>query len=85
MTTETHIPKLYSWEAYGAYFGYPICCVQAFCKLEHLDDSNMRLRPLIGTGFVPCAECACTKSASDLLGEINVNREHPTPLKEFGT
>lgn len=58
----------------GLVFGYPRCCVDAFCKSEHLKDKHWRSRPLIGTGFVCCAECAETKTAEELSDEIKRHR-----------
>ncbi len=43
----------------GLYFGFPICCIDAFCSGE--TQTVIKNHPLLessGTGFVPCLECA---------------------------
>lgn len=61
----------------GLAFGYPQCCIDAFCKAEHMKDKYWRSRPLVGTGFVCCAGCAETKTARELSDEIKRRRKVP--------
>ena len=79
MITKTTVPNLGSFEAYGEYFGYPACCIDAFSKLTHIGDPHLRDRPFNGTGFIPCEMC-CERDPEDLLTEINARRYHPEPL-----
>src|SRR5688572_12216263 len=56
------------WRVSGIYYGYPQCCVDAFCRLDHhkdkyKDPKTGRLRGYQidvskNTGFVPCRKCA---------------------------
>jgi hypothetical protein len=63
------------WFISGHYFGYPRCCIEAFCRLDHLHDSafdkdgiNKQTLASKGTGFIPCALCA----ERVILGEIEL-------------
>lgn len=67
------------WIANGINFGYPICCVVAFCSLEHLNDPEPR--QLEGTGYVPCKVCNDNLGMLQLIASINAKR-HPS-LKPF--
>lgn len=40
------------WKTWGEYFNYPSCCVEAFCKEEHV-----RKGVFWGSGFCPCTSC----------------------------
>jgi hypothetical protein len=43
------------WYAYGLYFGYPLCCIEAFCLDEPRPDDWREAARLLG--YVPCAAC----------------------------
>ena len=72
-----------SWEDIGTYFGYPECCIGAFCELQHLgrDWSHS----ILGTGFVPCKSCAETKTSEQLEQEIADRRLCHVPFPKGGT
>ena len=40
------------WKTWGEFLEYPSCCVEAFCKEEHVRKSIFW-----GTGFCPCKSC----------------------------
>jgi hypothetical protein len=43
----------------GALFGFPACCVQAFCATCCTETKTRYPRgPWMGTGFIPCLSCA---------------------------
>lgn len=60
------------WRIVGTKFGYPKCCVDAFCKLEHINDDP---RQLNGSGYVPCSWCNEHKTTEQLINTINFNRD----------
>lgn len=68
-----------TWVSAGIWFGFPKCCISAFEQLAHIS-KNTDNWPLIGTGFVPCEECATTKTEEQLLQEIAANRFCPVPF-----
>jgi len=63
----------YSASMYAAYFGYPTCC------------NTMRHPPpghwSIGTGYVPCADCAMLPKEEVVAG-INKRRWHAIPFPD---
>lgn len=61
------------WKKLGIYFGYPKCCIKAFCegKTEH------RLVISKGTGFVPCNTCTMRIIKGEIkLNDLIVKRKH---------
>lgn len=49
------------WNAFGRHAGFPTCCIQAFCRDCCEDTKELYpAGPWMGTGFVPCLECAPT-------------------------
>lgn len=70
------------WRWYGEWFGYPDCCIDAFCNLEDKDYDNV----FIGTGYVPCKSCVSNKSVGQLVSEISLRRKSslPFPLETRG-
>lgn len=71
------------WVASGVKYGYPLCCIVAFCSLEHMKDEKPR--QLEGTGYVPCSVCNETKGLMQLVAAINSKRDKslkPFPSEE---
>lgn len=70
----------------GAYYGFPICCVEFFCNHKdnsfnsvHTHDKNQH--PMHGTGYVPCPDCVENSKDKDLFSRlINEHRYCPTPF-----
>lgn len=63
----------------GKEFGYPDCCILEFVEgmVKMFSGSPKVLSKdlkLMGTGFVPCANCNNTKSEDELVDEINLKR-----------
>lgn len=51
------------WKISGIFYGYPQCCIEAFCRLDHVVEESLTGNRLAadmgnGTGFVPCRQCA---------------------------
>jgi hypothetical protein len=51
------------WQASGIFYGYPQCCIEAFCRLDHIREQAKEGSSLAsdmgkGTGFIPCGSCA---------------------------
>ena len=61
-----------NWVTKGIDFGYPLCCIESFCLLSHMNDAEER--KLSGTGYVPCKKCSETKQEHELIMAIAVNR-----------
>lgn len=57
------LKKLYEeapgYLVHGIYFGFPLCCIEAFCtgETQKVIKKYPKL-PSSGTGFVPCLKCA---------------------------
>ena len=64
----------------GTYYGYPQCCIDALWSPR---PSIVSRHPIIGTGYVPCPQCA-TKSREELIGIITANRHCPLPFPNDG-
>ena len=56
------------------YYGFPICCVDAYQSGVHKND-NIK-RKLSGTGYIPCLICN-SKTQEELISTINKNRISP--------
>lgn len=56
--------------ALGLFFGYPVCCVASYAA-----GIRPKRGPWLGTGYLPCVDCA-NKPVIDLLAEI-ANRRDP--------
>jgi len=65
------------WVAQGIKFGYPVCCIVAFCALEHLQDKEPR--QLEGTGYVPCSACNTNLGMMQMIVHINLQRDRSLP------
>ncbi|MGN6437243.1 MAG: hypothetical protein ACTHMM_11945 [Agriterribacter sp.] len=48
------------WVFYGVFFGYPVCCIEAFCSKDTLVTvlTFAQKRTHRDTGFIPCPACA---------------------------
>jgi hypothetical protein len=58
------------WRVSGEYFGYPQCCIDAFCTFEQLKDPEERqFRAAKHSGFIPCLSCA----EKVLSGEVKLS------------
>lgn len=64
------------WRVHGLWFGYPTCCIDAFCNLEHVGGPR---RKLWGTGYVPCADCN-ELPEDELVRRISERRIAPIPF-----
>jgi hypothetical protein len=66
--------------ALGLFFGYPWCCIVDFMFYWSTDAVRPdEQRPLHGTGYVPCRECA-KKSEEELLAIIAARRRCQLPF-----
>lgn len=69
----------------GSLYGYPECCVAAFCDdltdMNKLMDPERGARKLTGTGYIPCSTCNTAYSEEQLIERINQNRD--TTLEPF--
>ena len=76
------LPSVIYWAVAGLLLGYPLCCVQDFvARITGKRPAHTEPRPLHGTGFKPCAECAAA-FASDpeqLVAIINAQRHELLP------
>lgn len=70
------------WIQAGLQFGYPLCCINAFCNMAHVGGS---VRKLNGTGFVPCKVCNQTKTEAFMRDEIQKARDPSIPPFPLGT
>lgn len=64
----------YVWKMWGKWYGYPDCCVDAFCK-----GKQKKGGVFTGTGFVPCAKCY-DRDPEDILTQVSVNRLSAQPF-----
>lgn len=72
------------WAMMGLKYGYPTCCIVAFCHLDHIKDKKPR--QLEGTGYVPCDRCNSQYGLMQLVCNINSNRDKslmPFPNEEM--
>lgn len=65
------------WVTQGIKFGYPVCCIVAFCALEHIKDKKPR--QLEGTGYVPCSVCNERLGMMQMIVHINLQRDPKLP------
>jgi hypothetical protein len=56
ITTLGEAEGLNQWVYYGRYYGFPKCCIDAFCKIGKT--SKARTKASDGSGFIPCAKHA---------------------------
>jgi hypothetical protein len=72
---------------YGAYYGYPECCVKDFIQrvVDYRQGKPLAFleRKLDGTGYIPCLICN-EKSEEELLTVISSNRKckKPFPMED---
>jgi hypothetical protein len=73
------------WKVSGIFYGYPQCCIEAFCRLDHIKEESKTgskaLASLMGknTGFIPCRQCAEKISTGELkLQDLISGRKSPT-------
>lgn len=69
----------------GAYYGFPICCVEFFCNHQdnsfNTDHSEKNQHPMNGTGYVPCPHCIeKSKDKENFSQLINAHRYCPSPF-----
>ncbi len=67
------------WEVSGRYFGYPQCCIEAFCALSHMAefDTGVQVRVSKNSGFIPCTTCADKVERGEvMLKDLITNRAH---------
>lgn len=61
------------WKKLGTYFGYPNCCIKAFCEGRTTHDIKITK----GTGFVPCNQCMeRIKNKEVKIEDLIINRTH---------
>lgn len=63
----------------GAYYGFPVCCVEFFCNSTHnsfnsVDSQSNYPHPMNGTGYVPCPQCI--ERSKDKENFSNLINEH---------
>lgn len=73
------------WVEYGRYYGYPECCIEAFCKKGFNELSPNQERVHKFKGFIPCE----SHSIQIINGEITLkdlikNRVCPFPFPKEG-
>lgn len=63
------------WWDLGHWFGYPTCCVEAFCRGDHLEmaEEERDEHWWCGTGFVPCKH-HMEWDVEKMVEHINMNR-----------
>jgi hypothetical protein len=84
ITTIAEAEHTDQWEYYGKYYGFPVCCINAFCNSRKV--SKARLKAADGTGFIPCAKHAAQVNSGKIkLGSLVKNRicknKFPVDLK----
>lgn len=47
-----------NWKERGKYFGYPKCCIDAFCNRSSFDITPEQEKAIDNHGFVPCQKHA---------------------------
>jgi len=82
-------PNAYSWFIFGIYYGYPLCCVKAFCDTGHLrrgkfdenyHPSQVEVANKDGGYFIPCIKCAeKVLSGQCTVQDLISNRFAPKP------
>jgi hypothetical protein len=74
------------WKVSGLFYGYPQCCIEAFCRLDHIREESATgdsLCAQVGnsTGFVPCRTCAeKIRDGQTTLKELVQERKCPRPF-----
>lgn len=72
----------------GIYYGYPTCCIKALMysvlsvKMGRGLPPRPYEHPLLGTGYVPCHDCATTKHPDELVAFIGNHRRAVMPFPE---
>lgn len=69
--------------AAGIYYGFPICCINSFIENEQFETfKKYPKHPFMGTGFVPCLDCAKESENNHLsfYEKISKNRFCPSSL-----
>lgn len=67
----------------GAYYGFPICCVEFFCNnidnsFNSIELNEMQPHPMDGTGYVPCPNCIdISRNKEQFFSLINQHRFCP--------
>lgn len=81
LTGKTKIKHM-SMVELGLWFGYPPCCIIAFTQMEHIKDGVRIIRPLEGTGYIPCARCCAVSDEETMRTEIALSRVCPVPFPD---
>ena len=61
-----------SWREIGVRYGYPVCCIDSFVRLEHI--KHPQPLKLDGTGYIPCKSCNERYSEQGMARRINARR-----------
>ena len=77
------------WRILGTYFGYNACCIQYFISHDAYPERFPKIAgPWIGTGFLPCCDCAAEVNARGRLCEWRTHffkhRAHYEPFPLAG-
>ena len=79
------------WKVSGIFYGYPQCCIEAFCRLDHIQEESKTgskaLASLMGksTGFIPCRQCAEKLQTGELkLQDLISERKSELPFPKCG-
>lgn len=64
------------WSIWGRFYGYPECCVEAFCKGEQVFSTQWS-----GTGFLCCDSCLSV-TYNDMVDKINSRRIAINPFPD---
>lgn len=69
-----------SWAYLGVYYGYPECCIIAFCNRSGPpNDQQSKVSKLMG--FIPCQTCtSCVSGGGKTLESLIKNRICPDPF-----
>lgn len=74
------------WKVSGIFYGYPQCCIDAFCRLDHIKEEAATGDTLAAdmgksTGFIPCRQCAEKLHRGELkLKDLICERKSPLPF-----
>ncbi len=74
------------WQVSGLFYGYPQCCIEAFCRLDHVQHEAKTGDTLASdmgkkTGFIPCRQCAEKLQSGELqLTDLISGRKADRPF-----
>ncbi len=77
------MPEHEQWILIGLYYGYPQCCIEAFCKKDFGVLTTSQKRVVDGNGFIPCDKCCKTLIEPIKLQTLIIDRicKNPYPLE----